>query len=377
MGGLIQLAAYGNQDVFLTGNPQITFWKMVFKRHTNFAVESIEQPFTGTPSFGSTNAVSLPKNTADLIHKCHVQVKLKRTGPNATLKDNFGLRFLKRVIFTIDGMDIDSQTGDWMEIWNHFTLDSNKKDGYEEMIGNSQSFITNSQEEDENCTTVLIPLQLYFCENAGLSLPIHALQYSEVKLKFEFNEKSVCVDEEENDSISIEKCSLFAGYVYLDTAEKKQILKSAQEFLITQTQEISGNMNDNGDLNQIKLDFLHPVKELVWVLQKDDGYCHMKDAYITMNGGQKRECERPAKYFRLVQALNHHTNIPKIPIYMYSFALKPEEDQSSGTCNFSRLDNSYLNLKMKSGQNVSRIKIYGTNTNLLRIMSGKGALAYS
>lgn len=378
MGGLIQLAAIGNSDVFLTGSPQITFWKMVFKRYTNFAIESIEQPFTGNPNFGSVSSVTLPKNTGDLIHKCHIQLTLSRTDAS-TLKDKFGLKLLKRVILSIDGMDIDSQTGEFMEYWNEYTLDDEKKVGYNEMIGNSASFNTHTYEEFDNQTTVIIPLQLYFCKNPGLSLPIHALQYSEVKVKIEFNDKTVCLSNGMSSTITIDKCSLFVDYVYLDTEEKKAILQSAQEFLITQTQELSGNVSDSSQHEgNVKLDFIHPIKELMWVFQDGTGDLkHMMSAYITMNGGQKRASERPAKYYRLVQPYDHHSKIPTIPLYMYSFALKPEESQPSGSCNFSRLDNSYLYYYLRNGHGASRIKVYATNTNLLRIMSGKGALAYS
>ena len=375
MGGLIQLAAYGNADVFLTGNPQITFWKMVFKRYTNFAIESIEQPFTGTPNFGTISSVTLPKNTADLIHKCHIQVQLKKTNNDSSLKDQFGLKLLKRVIVSIDGMDIDAQTGEWMSYWNEYTMEDEKKDGYNEMIGNSTTLF-GTVEEDDDCTTVIIPLMFYFCKTPGLSLPIHALQYSEVKVRVEFNEKVHCIT---GSNISIEKCSLFVDYVFLDVEEKKQILQGAQEFLITQTQELSGKISDStAHEGNVKLDFIHPIKELIWAFQGSDGSMkHMTSAHLTMNGGQKRASERPAKYFRLVQPYDHHSKIPTLPLYMYSFALKPEEAQPSGTCNYSRLDNSYLYYKLKSNHGASRIKVFATNTNLLRIMSGKGALAYS
>ena len=374
MGGLIQLAAYGNQDVFLTGNPQITFWKMVFKRHTNFALESIEQPLTGKPDFGSVCSVTLPKNTADLVHKCHVQVTLENTDRDSnSLKENFGLKLLKRATITIDGMDIDSQTGEWMEYWNEYTLEHEKEEGYKEMIGNSSSFTTNSMEENEKQTTILIPLNFFFCQNPGLSLPIHALQYSEVKIRLEFNEINKCV----NGNITIEKCSLFVDYVYLDIDEKKQILQSNLEFLITQVQDVSSNISSkDGD---VRLDFIHPVKEMVWCFKDgNDKILPMKSGYITMNGSQKRASERPGKYYRLIQPYNHHLRIPKINIYMYSFALKPEETQPSGSCNFSRLDNSHLHYTLNDNINdPKRIRIYATNTNLLRIMGGKGALAYA
>ena len=382
MGGLIQLAAYGNADVYLTGDPQITFWKTVFMRHSNFAIESIEQPFTGNPSFGSgidntsNIAVSLPKNTADMIHKCHLQVTLKRSeGSNATLKDNFGLKLIKRAIVSVDGMDIDSQTGEWMEYWNEYTMESGKEDGYKEMIGNSKSF------EEQNEVTVIIPLQFYFCRSPGLSLPIHALQFSEVKIKLDLHDRSQCCNDSNND-IYIDKCSLFVDYIYLDIAEKEQILQSDQTFLITQVQDVSGSIQEsnNGDEQNVKLDFIHPVKELIWCFKDSGGELKtMSSAYLTMNGSQKRASERPEIYYRVTQPYNHHSRIPKIKLYMYSFALKPEDPQPSGSCNFSRLDNAYLYFKLKTGDGTSanKVKVYATNVNLFKIKGNKGALMYS
>ena len=379
MGGLIQLAAYGNQDVFLTGNPQITFWKMVFKRHTHFAIESIEQPFTGNPTFGSTSGTSkvsltLPKNTADLIHKCHLQIELQKgDGSDDTLKDNFGLKLLNRVTLSIDGQAIDSHTGEWMEYWNEYTMEKEKESGYAELIGNSESF------GSETNTTVIVPLQFYFCKHAGLSLPIHALQHSEVKVIIEFNKQSDCCN---GSTISMKKCTLFVDYVFLDIAEKEQILQGEQSFLISQVQETSNlNIRDSGwsDEYNVKLDFLHPVKELIWCFKDSSGLCVMKSAYITMNGSQKRASERPGLYYRRMQPYDHHTRIPTRNLYNYSFALKPEDAQPSGTCNFSRLDNAYLYFKLlkNEGERNIKVKVYATNTNLLRIYKNIGALAYS
>ena len=196
-----------------------------------------------------------------------------------------------------------------------------------------------------------------------------------MKIRLEFNEIDNCVNGSDIKDIKMKKCSLYVDYVYLDIDEKKQILQSNLEFLITQVQDISSNISSKeGD---VRLDFIHPVKEMVWCFKDyNDSILPMKSGYITMNGSQKRASERPGKYYRLIQPYNHHLRIPKINIYMYSFALKPEETQPSGSCNFSRLDNSHLHYTLKS-DDVKKIRIYATNTNLLRIMGGKGALAYA
>lgn len=439
-GGLMQLVAYGSQDVYLTGSPQITFWKVVYRRHTNFAIESVKQTFSGATGFGKSVVATISRN-GDLVHKCYLQVKLPAISyaGQDTDADNYGDQYvsycnaighalIKSVELEIGGQTIDKQYGEWMEIIDELTTPAEKQDGYWEMIG---KYETNAALEDNHVErTLYIPLQFYFCTNPGLALPLIALQYHEIRLKFEFEQiRKLLVTEppaSELDATQEQKittrlgsnmpdmidCALYVDYVYLDTDERRRMAQSSHEFLITQLQ-FNGGDGVNAKMMKSKLNFNHPVKELVWVVQRsyhkslndhfnfsasnDAGMDPIQSAKLTLNGHDRFD-EREGVYFRLVQPYQHHTRVPKKQIYVYSFALKPEEAQPSGSCNFSRIDNAQLQVGLtdlsynhmtasgndENGDSLASesadpttLKIYATNWNVFRVMSGMGGLAYS
>jgi len=200
-------------------------------------------------------------------------------------------------------------------------------------------------------------------------------------------------------------CSLWVDYIYLDTEERRRFAQVAHEYLIEQLQ-FTGDESLTSTSNKIRMQFNHPVKELVWVVQNPafidcksiqndpfnytDLACGNPTAVAKIQlNGQDRFTEREGSYFNFVQPYQHHTNSPTLGVNVYSFALKPEDLQPSGSCNFSRIDNATLNLTLTpatftspagdaSGAVASvNCRIYATNYNVLRIMSGMGGLAYS
>jgi hypothetical protein len=333
-GGLLQLVAYGAQDVYLTGNPQITFFKVVYRRHTNFSIESIQQTFNGTVTNGGRVTCQISRN-GDLVHKLYLVLN----------SDSDDARdAVSKVEVEIGGQLIDRQYGKWMTIWNELTLPVGKKDGYMNMVNDA----TNNR---------YVPLEFWFCRNIGLALPLIALQYHEVKINVEF-------------ASSITSAELWADYIFLDTDERRRFAQLSHEYLIEQVQFTgTETVSDNSNLSA-KLSFNHPVKELIWKGQGNTG-----TAKLMLNGND-RFAEREAKYFALVQPYQHHTNIPDLScnINVYSFALKPEEHQPSGTLNMSRIDTAQLQLK---GAEPGDVDIYAHSYNVLRILSGMGGLAYS
>ena len=168
-GGLMQLVAYGSQDVYLTGNPQITFFKMVYRRYTNFSVESIEQPFNGNVDFGRTLSATISRN-GDLMYKTYLQVTLPEIEVKSQ-KDRFrwlnwiGHILIKYVDIEIGGQIIDKHYGDWMHIWNELSQPLGKQSGYANMVGNVPQLTqvitgnTNNQSSKMPSTTLYIPLQ--------------------------------------------------------------------------------------------------------------------------------------------------------------------------------------------------------------------------
>jgi hypothetical protein len=608
-GGLMQLVAYGAQDVYLTGNPQITFWKVTYRRYTNFAIESIEQTFNGQADFGRRVTCVISRN-GDLAYRTYLQITLPEInqymGNSTSIAsgnqsvyarwlDYPGEQIIAQVEVEIGGQRIDRQYGDWMHIWNQLTMTSEQQRAYFKMVGNTtqMTFITDPSFSDVDgpcdsiaprqvCaprnalpeTTLYVPFQFWFNNNPGLALPLIALQYHEVKINLDLRPIDECLwavttlscnsnGANPNTQLSIGAtvaatiaynqslvaASLYVDYVFLDTDERRRFAQNPHEYLITQLQ-FTGDESVGSSSNKIKLNFNHPVKELIWVVQPDQNvdYCSSllcdallfkvlgaqpfnytdaidalpnaihafggpnevssgnyidarglfedagaEDAWTPSNftgywngpndpynepnfggpnvpinpnlannnasleaalagigvgnvngitgaqipvsrgtgyganpnatlnqmnhnanssvsdagtfvlsetsldmhcwgqnpvvvaklqlNGQDRFSEREGSYFSWVQPFQCHTRAPDEGINVYSFALRPEEHQPSGTCNFSRIDNATLQLVLSNatveGTKTAKVRVYATNYNVLRIMSGMGGLAYS
>jgi hypothetical protein len=386
-GGLMQLVAYGAQDVYLTGKPQITFFKVVYRRHTNFAMESIEQTFNGTVDFNRKVTTTISRN-GDLIHKMYLQVELPAlTGGTQAWVENVGHTLIKEVEIEIGGMRIDRHYGQWLHIWSELTLQPGTEATYNKMTGNTSALT--EQDTDIPATTLYVPLQFWFCRNAGLALPLIALQYHEVKVNIEFRTFSelVITSVGTTTPASLTAATLFVDYIFLDTEERVQFAQIAHEYLIEQLQFTGAEAFSSTNIRQ-KLNFNHPVKEIVWAFQLDSvlnakgfsdfsnaGADHLIDANLQLNG-HERFSTRKAGYFNLVQPYQHHTRGPSVGIYTYSFSLKPEEHQPSGSVNMSRIDNATLRMTLANSDPV-RLYTYAINYNVLRIVSGMGGLAYS
>jgi hypothetical protein len=423
-GGLLQLVAYGAQDVYLTGNPQITFFKSVYKRHTNFSIEAIEQTFNGTPDFNSRVTCQISRN-GDLINRVYLQLRL--TGTSNYCK-YFGLRLLNYVELEIGGQRIDRHYAHWLYIWNELTLPVSKRDGWNNMVGAYGGTVGTSIN-----STLYVPLEFWFCRNIGLALPLIALQYHEVKININFESESKCkavLAATEKPSFT---ASLWVDYIFLDTDERRKFAQLTHEYLIEQLQ-FTGEESVSSTSPKVKLNFNHPCKELVWFLANSDNNTlnnHNWFNYTTNIGGvsasdnstsalktklsyngltgnnaelvypsnpvssaklllngNDRFATRDGMYFNVIQPYQHHENIPtNAGINVYSFALKPEEHQPSGTLNMSRIDTAILQLGVFNNTTAfnnktydsskSTLYVYATNYNVLRILSGMGGLAYS
>jgi hypothetical protein len=541
-GALLQIVAYGAQDAFLTGNPEITYWKISYRRHTNFAMESIEQTFSGQADFGRRVTCTISRN-GDLAYRTYLQVTLPEInqsmaaagtdGVYARWLDFPGEQLIAQVEVEIGGQRIDRQYGESMHLWNQLTLSSEQQKGYYKMIGHTTqlTYITDPAFADVNgpcassggpaqvCaprkalpeTTLYIPLQFWFNSNPGLALPLIALQYHEVKINIDFRPIGECLWAVSSLSgagsgsksvtqayqQSLVAASLYIDYIFLDTDERRKMAQNPHEYLIEQLQ-FTGDESVGSSSNKIKLNFNHPCKELIWVVQPDANvdYCSSLEvnqtlfktlgaqpfnytdaidalipaihafggpaetsganAFINASGlfqmggavdsgisgaaanaadwagaggnyqftnadgsvpngslvsdagtfvlaesaldmhcwgenpvvtaklqlnGQDRFSEREGSYFDVVQPFQHHTRHPDTGINVYSFALRPEEHQPSGTCNFSRIDNAVLQLVLSSatvaGTATAKVRVYARSYNVLRVMSGMAGIAYS
>jgi len=315
----MQLVAYGAQDVYLTGNPQITFWKVTYRRHTNFAMESIEQTFNGQADFGRRVTCTISRN-GDLAYRTYFQVTLPEInqsmkgsgadaeGVYARWLDFPGEQMIAQVEVEVGGQRIDRQYGDWMHIWNQLTLTSEQQRGYYKMVGNTTqltylidpSFANvdgpcDSSAPRQVCaprnalpeTTLYVPFQFWYCRNPGLALPLIALQYHEVKINLDIRPIDECLWAVKSLNCSsgsakavtpynqsLVAASLYVDYVFLDTDERRRMAQNPHEYLIEQLQ-FTGDESVGSSSNKIRLNLNHPVKELVWVVQPDKNvdYC--------------------------------------------------------------------------------------------------------
>jgi len=372
-GGLMQLVAYGAQDIYLSGNPQITFFKVVYRRHTNFSMESIRQTFNGATGYDRKVTCTVSRN-GDLIHRVYVQAELPVIPSTAgTYVDWSGHKLIKSVEVEIGGQRIDKHYGDWLHIWNELSQTEGHWDGYRMMVDgyDSDDQLSLSSDNTRTARTLYIPLQFWFCRNPGLALPLIALQYHEVKINVEFGSAGSVIEGILPNSPTFD-AELYVDYIYLDTDERRRFAQVTHEYLIEQLQ-FTG---DETASSKVKLNFNHPVKELIWAeyTKNELVKASYKNAFLQLNG-HDRSSSRPASYYTLVQPYQHHERVPTDSmISVYSFALKPEEHQPSGTCNMSRIDNATLVL---DGVGDNTLKVFAVNYNVLRIMSGMGGLAYS
>jgi hypothetical protein len=430
-GGLMQLVAYGAQDIYLTGNPQITFFKVVYRRHTNFAMESVEQTLSGSVGFGNKVTATVSRN-GDLVGRMYVELDPSavfdgdKTDADA-LCPNAGNSLLKEVEVQIGGQMIDKHYNHWLNTWMDLT-DVNTSKAVGGVLNNSHcvdhtgdaaslglgpttmakktSFnIKTGTATFTNVNYATVPLQFWFNRNPGLALPLIALQYHEVKIMITFaNLSELIAGTPSTSNHDVGSIKLWADYIYLDTDERRRFAQVSHEYLIEQVQHQAFGANST----TLSLNFNHPVKELVWAGDGGDAGVHggpgtnapiqlngsggarLRDSTLSDGGtvtlklnGHERFAPRHHNYFAGTQVAAHHSGnggvVNDLSLCVYSFALKPEEHQPSGTCNFSRIDNAQLVFsKGASGRGgTTGINVYAVNYNVLRVMSGMGGLAYS
>jgi hypothetical protein len=513
-GGLLQLVAISIQDTFLIKDPQITFFKLVYRRHTNFSMEQIKIDFNGIPNFGKKVSCTLSK-AGDLIHKVWLVTKLP-TIPKFFDENNnehpfqriawakrIGYALIKTIEVEIGGQVIDRHYGDWMNIWYELTGNNNR--GFNIIIGDVRELTSFSNGKYE--TELFIPLEFWFCKTIGLALPIVCLEYSKVKININFNDLNNCIivspthsitlhedivnfkqyeyitqtingvtsngiylgfdsitkklyynnisnhnfkayidstattDDQKKTAIRsndgqkyiikgiqsgyeanpelnvVEKTEtipqinarlgdtkLLVEYIFLDEEERSRMLKNTHEYMIEQLQ-YSGEKTIDSSIKQIRLGFLQPTKELIFVMNlthfgrknindyfnytNDFKHCPntdvwlgnslVKNATLKLNGHDAFS-ERDNGYWNYLQPYWHHKRGPCEGINVYSFALNPEKIQPSGSTNLSTIDHIMLNVVSDNQinfNNTAKLRAYTTSINILRIAHGMSGLVFT
>jgi hypothetical protein len=334
-GGLLQLVAYGAQDAYITGNPHITFWKVLYKRHTNFAMEAMRVNFTGAPAYGQ-RLVAVVNRNADLVWKTYVEVTLPdTTTPNSITwsrgtSRRIGYALLKKIEVEIGGQIIDTHYGEWLYLWENLTADYDTAVKLDSLMGGDVPGTSTSPNSCRGRPQVLyIPLKYWFNRNPGL-----ALQYHEVRFNMYLGSALDLVQGTAGTAGTIasqaallpapkEMC-LYLDYIYLDVDERRRFAQESHEYLIDQVQRgIPQTITTSSA--RIDLTLNHPVKELVWVFQDARKLDCGSDSSIALGytrpfsyddivnrcrlqlNGQDRFDERYGDYFYKVQPYQHHT----------------------------------------------------------------------
>ena len=393
-GGLLQLVAMGKQDVFLTGNPQITWFKMVYRRYTNFALESQQIYFDGDPDFGKRLTALVPRR-GDLLGPITMEIVLPYVtmsdGTIGTFVNTAGFALIEEISLEIGEQEIDKQTGEWMQIWSTVTTPASQRDALNNMVGRVDGLnLPPTSIPPELCsvgtykygaTKLYVPLQFWFNKNPGLYLPLLAMQYHPVRINVKLrdlpsmiansNMAAGCATVQPMPT-KITEIRMWGDYVYLDTEERRRFVSNTHEYLIEQIQftpKIS--LPEGINTHNVRMEFNHPLREIFWVLQRDvmqtthewfnfgssssyepgQSRDMLQDATLQVDGYDRFDA-RDSGYFRLVQPYQYHTTTDvKQFIYMYSFALRPEDMQPSGSLNASRIDNMNLVVNLRPDTN--------------------------
>jgi hypothetical protein len=413
---LLQLVAKGRQDAYLTGEPQFTFFKHVYRRHQRFAIESIPIEWDGTPNWGQRLSCLIPRK-AELLSQMFLEIDLpplpQQNFGNGLQPvywvNDIGHVLIEDISIEIGEKEIDKHVGQWLHIWDELTVPPGIKSGYNTMIGH---FDTYPPPDISGGLSLSIPLRFWFCRSIGAALPLIALQAHPIRIIMHLApfqnlwwSRNVLATPPPSGqpcptipSVPPSRIQLFGDYIYLDTDERRMFAAREHEYLITQLQISPVQTVPIGQQNVVvPLYFNNCCTEMAWVIQRTSAQAAhdwynfssgtqtdlLSSAILRLDGYDRFQA-RNAAYFRLTQPYQRHTNIPTGPdgkskfIYLYSFALKPEDEQPSGTLNCSKIDNITWTLTMDPGQLTMerQVYFYAVNYNILRIVGGLGGVAF-
>lgn len=406
--GLMQLVAIGTQDEYLTIKPEVTMFKATYKRHTHFGMARCNQTLLGGVGFGKRFTVQIERK-ADLIHGVMLEINLPKLDvTNAKLAADaanvgyrspgwvnwIGHRIVKHVSLEIGGVTIVEYDSNYAWSWDQITQDTS--DGYRIMVGMDGASLNDGG-------TLYVPLHFFFTDNPGLALPIIALQYHQVSIHVtlrDFSElihghgagivttladPAVGIEEvRENGTIQVIgqlQCRLYVDYIYLESSERKRFAQKSHEYLIQQIQS-TDVCSFTGCNTKIDLDFQHPCKELILVVNRHEdnnwnwyNFIESKSVALSLNNTQI--CKREGSYLTLVEPWKYHSHVPENHnVHVLSFSLTPETHQPSGSINLSRIDNAVLSISMDT-TGMYDVTVYARNYNVLNIRHGLAGLEFA
>lgn len=429
-GGLLNLTYTGDEDIHLTDNPEISFFKTVYSRHTNFAVESINPTFKGTIDFGKRITLTVPRN-GDLISSIVLEVEIEN--PSGQHCYGLGNALIVQADVQIGGQLIDRYTSQWANVYGELHQTDEKRQHYDQLVGNVSS-------AEPTRKKLVIPLRFWFNNSPGMALPLIAMSYHEVIISIELATRNMLLVPEDCKIVSFKP---WVDYIYMDTDERRRFAQAQHEYLIEQTQYLGAESVIIPDTNipasfSHLIKFNHPVKQLYFMVEKDGQPCQSislhedRLAQITLNldkvthysnsaetfmhYNQYKYCSSASRDNELIP-VGQYINKPDPSklikkdtfsnetvsgvieeskllglnkkaldagkyynqhIYTISHSLNPEEYQPSGTVNYSRIETISLtfdNIKLDAGE--YKLHVFGRNYNILRLISGMAGLVYA
>lgn len=423
MAGQIQLTTSGPQEKFFTLDPDYSHFIESFKKHSNFSVQFVDLDPENAADFGKKVRFKIPQNQGDLLKTLSLKLKLPElVTPSACYIESVGHALIEYVDIIIGGKVIQRLTSDYLQIYSEHFVTQTKQYALEQLIGKfpertahrrvSDNEIiarnTLGTTEDEN---FFVDLPFYFYNHPELAIPLCAIKEQEVEVEFKIREKADVVIKTNGDAITlgdldkqtgITDFNLCTELVYLDPIERIKIENTDRDYLITQVQQNTFDVGAGVNEGSFKLDFVNPVKELYFVIQRQgtagDGVS--EGNFVTPFDYDNTSATQDGKYtlyenldyltlvldgqdvitqetgnvifLKAVQAAIHHSKTQLIRrFYSYSFALQPEEWYPTGQVNFSLIKEQILKMNLTSCPDYARqIRVYAVNYNILRVSEG-------
>jgi hypothetical protein len=414
----MQLASVGAQDEYITGTPQITYFLKKFKRHTRFAMETIDNGLEGDRIFGGLYRCIVPRK-GDLIRSVYLRVELSELLPaNSDIgyTDSIGHALIEYADLIIGGKVIERLTGEYMEIYSEFCVGNSQQKGIETLVGKTGTRTGLGPASSDPALTgsyygsypriFMIPLPFYFHRHDSMSIPLSALFYHEVEVVVKLrNLENVVVQpvtaSPEVPTGSIINISMPIEYIFLTPEENKFIQNRSTDYVITQLQMSRFVIDPTVTQVTMLTKFVNPVKELYVVIQNQDtvatdirtgndlfNFTNPESVIFPKNeqldslelsfNGETRLSENVANalYLRYVHPIHFHTRVSNRNVYNYSFSLDPENHIPSGQVNMSRIQNKLLKINTRSNSKSRDVRVYALSYNILRINSGLGGVIF-
>ena len=395
----MQLSAMGAQDIFLSTMPEITFFKIQYKRYTPFAIEAIEQTFNGTPGFNRKMTATLVRN-GDLAAEMYLEITLTKSGPTYYPAE----AIVQDVTLSCGGQQLDKHYASWFRVFDEMYRTPSEKAAYRRLVDFEPS-------DPVGCTKRFYLPLLFFCNRSkGSALPMVGLQFHEIVVSFSLGPAPTGIDPTVQPN-----ATLWVDYVFLDKVERTRFAQQPHEYMIDQLQ-FTGPENaiissTAMKSQQIRLNFNHPLRTIIWHVQgndhgvfaagpqgdHNDSLAPLYKAKLSLNGTD-RFAERPGSYFSKVQPFQaYQASYPCAGLYCYNFALKPHEYQPTGSCNFSRIDVATMSVTWKQARTgataasdinqdmycpaasaqFQQVNFYGWGSNQFRVAGGMGGIAFA